>query len=92
MFGYRTGAKQNHINQIRRMTEEGKTVDEISRALLIVPECVKSFRDHFLKKNNPPVQTQPVDDFDEENSLPDSPEDEPIQRKRGRPRIQPVDV
>lgn len=61
MQGYRTGARQEDKNRIRQMSADGKSVDEISRALLIEKDCVQSFVDHFSgnmrdKKSDAPVK------------------------------------
>lgn len=61
MQGYRTGARQEDKNRIRQMSADGKSVDEISRALLIEKDCVQSFVAHFSgnasdKKSDAPVK------------------------------------
>lgn len=53
MQGYKTGAKQQDINKIRKMNEEGKSVDEISRALLIIPGCIHKFVEFFNAQQKP---------------------------------------
>lgn len=59
MRGYRTGCKKNETFKIKQMALEGKTVEEISRALLVDPKCIQSFYDHYMgaeKEKAPPVK------------------------------------
>lgn len=62
MYGYRTGAKQEHKNQIRQMTLAGVAAEEISRKLMIDINCVRKFCDYYRKQSEkditPPVQKQ----------------------------------
>lgn len=60
MQGYRTGAKQEDQNRIRQMSQDGKSVDEISRALLIDKDCVKSFVDYYAGNSGGSKSTEPV--------------------------------
>ena len=96
MFGYKTGAKQEDVNSIRRLTDEGKSPEEISRALMIVLPCVQSFaarhRAATSKHVNPePVvkaeevnEVEPVQEADEEGDQESAP------RRVGRPKKQVV--
>jgi hypothetical protein len=85
MFGYRTGAKQEHVNQIRAMSESGMTAEQISRQLMIDLACVKSFVQRFQsqrEKATPKVKE--AEQVSEE--LADSEEDKPTKKRGvGRP-------
>lgn len=56
MMGYRKGARQQDINAIRRMSSEGISAEEISRAILVDLECVKSFINLFTKTTKTKVK------------------------------------
>ena len=50
MYGFQRGANQTDRNNIRRLSDEGVSIDRISQMLMIDPNCVKSFVDHFANK------------------------------------------
>jgi transposase len=92
MFGKRSGARQNHINKIRELNEQGMTVQEISNRIMVKEECVKNFVDHFNKKKADKLEPTPMPepekvealDSEAENSPEIEQEDKP-KRGRGRP-------
>lgn len=59
MYGYRTGAKQEHKNQIREMTLAGVAAEEISRKLMIDINCVRKFCEHFRKQAEKDITPAP---------------------------------
>lgn len=92
MFGYRKGAKQENINDIRRLNAEGYSVDEISRQIMVDRDCVQNFVNHFNEKDAPKIVAESLASVDESNQ--DAGVDhasdlkEAAPRKAGRPKKQ----
>lgn len=47
MRGYRQGANKSVQNQIRRFNADGRSVEDISRFVRVVPKVVQAFVNHF---------------------------------------------
>ena len=99
MRGYRKGANRTQQNRIRRYHDEGKSVEEISRFVLVEPACVQRFVESY--KGKPEAEDVPRETAEapEEKATPQTDEEEttastaepvsepaPVKKKRGRPK------
>ena len=62
------GANLHEQNAIRKMTEDGMTVPQISEALKIYPENVQNWVDHFFPKDADDITEEIQADPEEEET------------------------